>query len=125
MRLLESIHQAVPSILHEEITEQHARIQAEYACAGTRLQRQTDSVVVGLFAEREELERAVAALQANGVDDERITAVGNVEAVQRVLHDRKADLTSSDATAAIEATLRAHDASDVAVRTDEPLPQVV
>lgn len=110
-RLLETYRtllaeESLPEALHKRIAAQYEQVQATYAFTGTRLNREFDSMVLGLFTQEENLRDAIAALQTAGVEKEQIAVIGNEAVVEKVLGDRKADLASSSAgVAAIGGTV--------------------
>jgi uncharacterized protein (TIGR02284 family) len=110
-RLLETYRavladETLPEALRGRIAAQYEQVQATYAFTGTRLNRQFDSMVLGLFTQKEDMRDAIAALQTAGVEKGQIAVIGNEEVVEKVLGDRKADLASSSAgVAAIGGTV--------------------
>jgi uncharacterized protein (TIGR02284 family) len=87
----------LPSWLRSRITEQQAQIQATYTFTGTRFKRQTSNVVLGLFAQQADLQEVMATLRALGFTDEQLTVVTTEQLVDKVLGDRKAELSTSSA----------------------------
>jgi uncharacterized protein (TIGR02284 family) len=96
----------LPQNVCKQIAAQYEQVQATYAFTGTRLNRQFDSMVMGLFARQGDLRTAMRALHTAGVEQEQIAVIGNEAVVENILGDRKAELASSSAgVAAIGGTL--------------------
>ncbi|MCB0074552.1 MAG: hypothetical protein KDE20_23970 [Caldilineaceae bacterium] len=79
----------------EEVAAQAETIEAAYAYGGTQLSRRFDSVVLGLFAQEDDVHAAVHTLQGMGLADEQIALVASEAMVEKLLGDRKAELTSA------------------------------
>ena len=81
--------------VRDEVAAQAETIEAAYAYGGTQLSRGFDSVVIGLFAQEDDVHAAVRTLQGMGIDQEQIALVASNAMVEKLLGDRKAELTTS------------------------------
>lgn len=90
-------HEELPSWLRRRLAEQQTQIQTTYTFTGTRFKRQASNVVLGLFAQQADLQETMAALRTLGFSDEQLTVVTTEQLVDKVLGDRKAELSTSSA----------------------------
>ena len=88
-RLLESYHEALsadlPAGLAAIIRRQHEQIHAAYAYVGARLGDTGQPIVIGMFGEVVDAQRALDALQSAGFEREQISVLAQEEAVKETL----------------------------------------
>ena len=100
-RLLETYRQVLDQDLSPAeqslVGQQYSQLQAVSAYNNARTLDPSESIVLGLFADRGMADEAVAALQRAGFDENRLAIIANSTTVSDLLDDRRMELAGDSA----------------------------